>query len=319
MAGGLHRRLGTGILLLILAGPSALFPRGTTAGTPVSNRVEISYQLGGISQTVSSNEDRFVVDRIVDIRIDSLDNAPVEVGPGESDRVLRFLASNLGNAEENLTLQSRHQAAGSFTPPPQNVRIYLDNGDGVFDAGQDTQTGALTLAADANATLFLVADMPDPIDGNRSTDGIRAFSDANATAGPDVPDRVDVVIRRGDSVDYGEYRVRDYALKAVKSVVVHSSDGAVHTGTRLTYQIDVTIEGGAGTIEDVVLTDPIPAGTAYVPGSIRLDGTTLSDAADADAGEYDSSPAQVVVALGTLTQHTPGEVHRIITFDVEVQ
>ena len=52
-----------------------------------------------------------------------------------------------------------------------------------------------------------------------------------------------------------------------------------------------------------MLSDPIPAGTTYVPNSITLNAAALSDAIDADAGELDTSvTATVVVRLGDLTQ-----------------
>jgi fimbrial isopeptide formation D2 family protein len=312
-------RGGWGSLLLLLCLPSLVIALGTTAGTSIANRADISYEVNGQPQHVQSNEDRFLVDRIVDIRIDWMDSAPVEVSPGESDRVLRFLLSNLGNADQNVTLSAHHDPAGSFTPPPQNVRIFRDsNLNGTFDPGSDLQVSGMSLAPDANATLFLVADMPDPIDGNRSLDGIRALSDTNATAGADRPGEVDVVVRRGASTDYGEYRVRDYYLQADKSATAHSADGALHTGTVVTYRIDVSLRGGAGGFDNVVFRDSVPDGMIYQSGSITLDGTPLSDVADADAGEYDSANDTVVVTLGTLSQSSPGSVHRIITFDAKV-
>ena len=59
--------------------------------------------------------------------------------------------------------------------------------------------------------------------------------------------------------------------------------------------------GSAGT---AVFSDPIPANTSYVAGSLRLNGTPLSDdASDADAGSYLTVPQRAVrVALGNLTQ-----------------
>ena len=59
----------------------------------------------------------------------------------------------------------------------------------------------------------------------------------------------------------------------------------------------------SGTATASVVTDPIPAFTTFVPGSITLNAAAISDAADADAGEYDTSgAATVVVRLGDLTQ-----------------
>ena len=43
------------------------------------------------------------------------------------------------------------------------------------------------------------------------------------------------------------------------------------------------------------LTDAIPAGTVFVPGSITLDGRPLTDAADADLAAFDGSTVSVAI------------------------
>jgi hypothetical protein len=61
--------------------------------------------------------------------------------------------------------------------------------------------------------------------------------------------------------------------------------------------------GGSFTAATAMFTDRIPTNTTYVPGSLRLNTTTLSDSADADTGEYTTTPdARVRVTLGALTQ-----------------
>jgi hypothetical protein len=46
----------------------------------------------------------------------------------------------------------------------------------------------------------------------------------------------------------------------------------------------------------------MPASTSYVAGSLQLNGAALTDAADADAGVFASSPAaEIAVSLGDLT------------------
>jgi len=49
--------------------------------------------------------------------------------------------------------------------------------------------------------------------------------------------------------------------------------------------------------------DNIPANTTYVPGTLRLNSTVLSDATDVDAGDFLNLPSpHVHVQLGNLTQ-----------------
>ncbi|WP_456431323.1 hypothetical protein [Nitratifractor sp.] len=294
-----------------------LWARGTEAGTVVENRAVLI--LRERNETIPSLPDRFVVDRIVDIQIAWDDAQAVEVSPSETDRILHFTLRNDGNAEDNISLSHRHRNTPVFTPPPANPRIILDrNRNGIYDADTDPLINSVVLPPDTNASLLLLCDIPDSPEGNRSREALVARSDANATEGPDRQEALDVVVRSGRSRAVGTYRLRDYALKAVKSALIHSDDGALHTGTRITYTIVVTIEGGAGEIDDVELHDSIPEGSVYVPGSLRLDGTALSDAADGDAGRYDSEARTIFVRLGDLIQHRPHQVRRVVLFDVRI-
>ena len=68
-------------------------------------------------------------------------------------------------------------------------------------------------------------------------------------------------------------------------------------GETLTYTVNVQNTGQDGAI-GTTFSDLIPQGAVFVPGSITLNGATVSDAADGDAGEF--AGGQVVVRLGTL-------------------
>ena len=58
-----------------------------------------------------------------------------------------------------------------------------------------------------------------------------------------------------------------------------------------------------GTATAATFADSIPANTAFTAGSIRLNGTPLTDANGDDAGQYIAAPTpQVAVTLGNLTQ-----------------
>jgi uncharacterized repeat protein (TIGR01451 family) len=289
--------------------------KGTLAGTSISNQAQIAYAVGGIDNNLTSNTDEFVVDRVVDIHINWQDSTSVKVGAGDQDRVLTFMLTNLGNGDDNATLSYEHNASSDFAPI--NSTLYQDtNGNGIFDPGVDTVASNIGLAADANKTLFLVADIPNDANvSDRSYDGILAISDSSATAGADNPSAVDVVVRKGSDRDQGIYEVRDYWLESRKSAVVHSDDNATHTGTRVTYTIDLWIGGSSSgkSITNVKIADVIPSGTTYVSGSLKLDGTSLSDPADSDAGSCDG--ATIKVNVGTIG----GTAHKKVSFDVTVQ
>jgi uncharacterized repeat protein (TIGR01451 family)/fimbrial isopeptide formation D2 family protein/LPXTG-motif cell wall-anchored protein len=77
--------------------------------------------------------------------------------------------------------------------------------------------------------------------------------------------------------------------------------GEVKAGSELTYTINVKNEGG-DIAADATITDAIPAGTEYVPGSMVLNNSSmtrkLTDADDTDEGYYDGS--QINIKIGDL-------------------
>lgn len=98
-------------------------------------------------------------------------------------------------------------------------------------------------------------------------------------------------------------------ISSVSKTVVDENGGEVESGDVLTYTIGFTNSGQDGAT-NVVVTDPVPAGTTYVANSLRIltndtddGGATnggptgpMSDAADGDAAEV--AGANVVFRLG---------------------
>ncbi|MEI9903570.1 MAG: hypothetical protein WDN06_05980 [Asticcacaulis sp.] len=64
----------------------------------------------------------------------------------------------------------------------------------------------------------------------------------------------------------------------------------------ITYSLQASLSVVAQ-ITGARITDGIPGGTSYVAGSLTLDGSLLSDAADSDAGAFDPDAASITVAL----------------------
>jgi len=63
---------------------------------------------------------------------------------------------------------------------------------------------------------------------------------------------------------------------------------------------------------DAVIADAIPAGTIYVPGSLKLDGAAVSDTGDGDAGVFDGQ--RVSVRLGNVASPAV----RTVSFQVRI-
>ncbi|MFA6099717.1 MAG: hypothetical protein WC750_02420 [Patescibacteria group bacterium] len=82
----------------------------------------------------------------------------------------------------------------------------------------------------------------------------------------------------------------------------------------LTYQLKFT-NTGTKTAKNVLVTDPIPQGTLYYPGSLQVDGVSQTDAKDADYAWYSGSPAQANFLWVTVA---PGQSH-VMKFSVYLQ
>lgn len=102
-----------------------------------------------------------------------------------------------------------------------------------------------------------------------------------------------------------------YAPKIEQTKTVTDDNGGdVEQGDTLTYTIAGKNTGQDGAA-NFVLRDPLPANTAYVPGSLKVtqpggSSTTVTDGADTDTGEYDAASRRVVTRLGTGANVTAG-------------
>ncbi|GAA4942143.1 DUF7507 domain-containing protein [Actinoplanes utahensis] len=80
-----------------------------------------------------------------------------------------------------------------------------------------------------------------------------------------------------------------------------SGGGAANVGDVLTYTVATSNRGG-NPAKNAVLSDDLPAGTTFVPGSIRSitgsSSATVSDGTDTDTGEYDPATRTVRVRTG---------------------
>ncbi len=95
-----------------------------------------------------------------------------------------------------------------------------------------------------------------------------------------------------------------------------NGDSRPNPSEQLEYTITL-VNSGTADAEEVVFVDPIPEHSSYVPGSLTLGGTALSDGADADAGDYNASnPGAITVKLGTIGFTEPNDS---ITFSFRVQ
>jgi uncharacterized repeat protein (TIGR01451 family) len=110
------------------------------------------------------------------------------------------------------------------------------------------------------------------------------------------------------------------AVALNKTVTVIDGLGGTNplAGATLRYQIDVVISG-AGNVNNLVITDPIPANTTYTPTSLSLNGVVQTDASDVptDFSEFNGSNIVVDLSQGGTVSVAPATPNRI-TFDVTI-
>jgi uncharacterized repeat protein (TIGR01451 family) len=319
--------------LLAAAGvfPVVAQAAGTAAGVDIRNSASVSYvDPWGTAGAATSNEVILRVNEVLDVTLAPNASGNQAVLTPASGSVLSFTLTNTGNGSERYVLTLDSAVTGdSFDPT--NVRLYLDSNDNdLYDPATDTLhvpgSNDPVLAASASLTLFVVADIPGGL-SNGNTGLVRLAAESlTARTTPAADATATVFAGQGDSgtdalVGYtgadalgeGGFVVSLVAATYTKSATVLDPFGGTNPIPEavVTYSLvfDVT---GIGDLTGAVISDPIPAGTTYVAGSLTLDGATLSDGDDGDSGSFTGS--QVEVDLGDVTAPTT----HTVTFKVTI-
>ena len=291
---------------------------GAPAGTVINNTAEVSYTVGTVNATATSNVVTVTVAEILDVTV-TAQTPTVSVSAGATQQVARYRVTNTGNGSETFRLVMNSTIAGDqFDPVPSATSIYFDSdttpglsaGDTAYVVGGNDPV----LSADGFVIVLVVNDIPaGVVDTNtgftRLTADARTGTGAPGTtfagAGNGLSGAVDAVVGTtgADGEADSTYLVAGVSLTASKTQTVVDQFGGAQPvpGARINYSIAINLIG-SGTATNAVFTDDIPANTTYVPGTLRLNTLPLSDAVDTDAGDYTATtPAHVRVALGSLT------------------
>ena len=303
------------IILTLFMLVVTIYAKGTLAGKSITNKAVINVKIGEFNYTISSNEDKFVVDQIVDINLKWQDAKPIDVASGEKQRVLTYVVKNEGNGEDSIALTSEVNATSAFVP--MSSKIYVDtDSDGVFGV-DDKLVSSVNLNADESATIFIVSDIPDAnlTANDKAYEVLNAKSDKTATTTKDRANSVDIAVRKAEDSDSGIYIVRDYFLKSVKSKEIISGDNIAHTGSIIRYKIELFIGGESEgkVINNIDFKDEITSDSQYVEGSLKLDGKTLSDSTDSDSAEVKNSTVFVHI------DKIEADNRAVISFDVKIK
>jgi uncharacterized repeat protein (TIGR01451 family) len=288
---------------------------GVQAGQSITNTATVDYTVGTVTSTSSSNTTTLVVAEILNVTV-TAQTPSVPVSPGQTAQAIRYRVDNTGNGPEAFHLVLNSNVTGdNFDPVAASPSIYLDNGDGVFGAGDVPYVAGSNdpqLNPDAFAIVFVVHNIPTSVTDNQTG---RVTLSASARTGTGAPGTVfagqgvagtDAVVGTtgATATTLADYLVQAVTVTANKTQVVLDQFGGNRPvpGAKITYTVKVDAVG-SGTATGMVFSDVIPPNTTYVAGTLKLNGTALTDGVDADAGEFDTAPNNHVhVTLGNLTQ-----------------
>lgn len=324
--------------LALIAGATAAtttaHAAGTAAGTDITNQATATFtDPGGNPRTEPSNTYVVQVDEILDVTVVRNDAGNVSVLTPSSDQVLSFTVKNTGNGNEQYALSVQTNLTGDDFDPA-SVQLWQDDGDGIFEPGPGGDTlldgsNDPVLGDEDSIVVFVVGDIPSGLtDGDigqvrliaesvtaQTIAGIEAAGYAFNGLGDAGSDAVVGTTQAYATFTHG-YVVEQATASFVKSSTIADPFGGTTAvpGAIITYSLALTFDG-SGTVTDAAITDVIPTGTTYEAGSIALDGSALTDAADADAGSY-APGTGIAVDLGDVT--VSGPTTRTVTFKVKI-
>lgn len=328
------RLLAAASIIAMVGIGSTAHAAGTTAGSSIVNNVSVNYQVGGVSQTAINASNTLVVDRKITLTVAEVGTITTSVSPGQTAAVTTFTVTNTTNATLDLGLTLAQQAGGlgphggtdnfDVTAPS----LFVDtNANGVYDAGTDQAVTYLDeIAADTSRTVFAVANIPVG-QANNSVAAVTLTAQAleGGTAGAQGAviaqtgtantAGMDTVFADGagatDAARDGQFSAKDdYTVSAalltvtkLSKVISDPFNGTTNPklipGAVVEYCIVVSNAAGGAAANNIGISDPLPAQTAYDVGyGIFLNGTVTGGVCNTDGTAGGSFAAGTV--SGTL-------------------
>ncbi|MEQ1831695.1 MAG: hypothetical protein ABL977_01485 [Candidatus Eisenbacteria bacterium] len=291
------------LALALIARPALAAP---PAGTTIGNQATATYQdAASNSYTVTSNPVTTVVQQVASVTLTA--NGTRVAAPG-GQAVFPHVLTNTGNGTDDFTLSAVNRPGDDFDLT--GLVLYVDaDGNGVPDDFTPvTSTGPL--AAGGSYRFVAVGSVP----------GTRLSGDVS-----------DVRVNAVSTFDGGQTAFNDDQVTVSTNAVINvtkslsAPNGASPSGP-YTYTLTYTNSGNA-TASALRLTDLIPAGMSYVPGSARWSATGATALSDADSTDthgaglntirFDHNVATPGAVTAIVNQVPPGQSGSV-TFAVNV-
>jgi len=295
MTSKLKLLVASGVSIAALMGANPALAAGTSAGDTIINTVNVSYDVGGVTQSGENASDTFVVDRKLDLTVSEANGAAQSVVPGQTagdpnPAFLTFDVTNDSNDTVDFALSAVQLTTGTATPfsgtddfDVASLAIFVESGATPgYQPSEDTATFIDELGEDATTQVYVVGDIPLSLT-NGDASGITltadlrqgstggslgtAYSDdsgsANTEDGTGAASNIDNVIVNDTDSDTDNFVISAAAVTVVKSSALlwdpinGSTNPKSIPGAVIEYCIAVTNASGAATAENVGLSDDI--------------------------------------------------------------
>jgi hypothetical protein len=282
-----------------------VFALGTQAGTAISNTATVSFKRSdGAQATPVTAAVSFNVDEIININ-NTAPSTNIAINAGDTAAIINsYTVSNLGNADEAITLSAAHASSSDFTPTGKNIYYERSNAIAGNDTLDATDTVYVTgetilLAEDEVLTVYVTYDIPETASNSETaTINLTASSTtpgaSNASLG-DVLSGAGTVGSNNQPINAVVIQGKDEAVATfiidldsnslqvtidkvivggAASATVTDSTSASNTttafipGAEVTYLIVVSVTNGTAT--ELTITDPVPLNMTYKGSSVKM-------------------------------------------------
>jgi uncharacterized repeat protein (TIGR01451 family) len=288
---------------------------GTAAGTTINNKAVVSYSVGGVAQTTINSapgagnstpggpgaDTVFVVDRLVNFTLTTVDTTAVTGAPGQTQLVTTFLVTNTGNGTEGFQMSAANLVGGTVFGNTDNVDVtaatikvyYGPDASTAYNAGTAALGNPDNMLADVGRRVFVLSDLPlTARNGDFANVRLTAKAAVAGTAGG----TVETATAAGDTAG---------SVDVVISAAVSTTTSGVTTSVR-TSDSGYSVVAASLTVAktEAVISDPVNGTTApkAIPGAtVEYTLTITNSGAVAATGVsfLDTIASQLTLAQNT--------------------
>lgn len=246
-----------------------------SAATTITNTARVTYTHGGDTSELFSNTVSTSLLPLIDVSNQAVDVTQGAIDGGMDGFLYGFDVTNPGNTRDSYDLIADFI---NILAPVAGLWRDTDN-DGQLSAG-DIRISSSVVTLDPGQTVRILV--------TAAVAGDMALTATSLSRDPTA-----IVRNRSATAHIAPSRVVSRTIPSLEKTQAVDMRGASRPGpgTLITYSLTARLPA-ALEASDIRVTDTIPSGTSYVPGSLRLNGLVLSDTA-----YFDPSTGLIAVAL----------------------